>query len=113
MKSKISTKSPALSPFKNRCYALLMKIPRGQVTTYKALAEALHCRSYQAVGQALSANPNLIEVPCHRVVKSNGELGGYALGQEKKAALLKQEGVEVKNGHIVNLDEICFVFADN
>ncbi|MDG6777674.1 MGMT family protein [Thiomicrorhabdus sp. zzn3] len=113
MKSKTATNPPSISLFQKHCYALLMKIPCGQVTTYKALAEALHCRSYQAVGQALSANPNLIEVPCHRVVKSNGELGGYALGQERKEALLKQEGVEVTDGRIVNLDEICFVFTDN
>ena len=79
--------------FNERCYALLMQIPRGKVVTYADIAHQLGGKAYQAVGNAMASNPNPIEVPCHRVVNSNGAIGKFALGTEKKIALLKAEGI--------------------
>lgn len=86
--------------FSERCYALLRSVPRGKVTTYKALAEALHCKAYRAVGNAMNKNPYAPRVPCHRVIASNGSLGGFASGVKKKRAMLKQEGVAIEKGRV-------------
>lgn len=86
--------------FNGRCYAVLRKVPRGKVTTYKEIATALHSKAYRAVGSAMNKNPYAPKVPCHRVVNSDGSLGGFASGPKKKAAMLKKEGVEIKKGKI-------------
>lgn len=91
--------------FACRCYELLKSIPRGKVTTYKEMAKALNTKAWRAVGSAMTKNPNLISIPCHRVVRSNGEIGEYALGAESKAELLRSEGVSVANGKVLNLSE--------
>lgn len=96
--------------FNQKCYELLKKIPEGKVTTYKALAQALGTKAYRAVGNAMNKNDNAPAIPCHRVVGSDGKLTGYAFGLERKAALLKQEGVEVKDNKIVNLNK--FIVTD-
>ncbi|GKT11177.1 MAG: methylated-DNA-[protein]-cysteine S-methyltransferase [Thiomicrorhabdus sp.] len=96
--------------FNEQCYQLLLKIPKGRVTTYKAIAEALNCRAYQAVGNAMNQNPNPIKVPCHRVVNSDGRLGGFALGTDKKVELLLLEGVEIKDNRVVNFKACFFEF---
>jgi methylated-DNA-[protein]-cysteine S-methyltransferase len=75
-------------------YSVLMRIPEGQVTTYGDIAKALGCPgASRAVGQILNRNPNPIVVPCHRVVMSDGKLGGYALGKARKKELLRKEGL--------------------
>lgn len=86
--------------FNERCYALLKRVPRGKVTTYKALATAMKSKAYRAVGNAMNKNPHAPEVPCHRVISSDGKIGGFALGQRKKISMLKEEGIEVKKGKI-------------
>lgn len=96
--------------FSARCYALLGKVPAGKVTTYKILAEALGSRAYRAVGRAMATNPHPVEMPCHRVVKSNGEIGGYVSGKARKIALLEAEGVPVKTGRIVDLEARLYRF---
>jgi methylated-DNA-[protein]-cysteine S-methyltransferase len=69
-------------------------IPRGSVSTYGLLAARLgKPKAVRAVGQALAMNPFPIIVPCHRAVRSNGELGGYQGGPAMKRALLEREGV--------------------
>lgn len=85
-----------ISPFQKRVYALTAQIPKGAVCTYKTLAEVLGCRSAQAVGQALKRNPFAPEVPCHRVIRSDGSLGGY-MGEygNKKRLLLEAEGISI------------------
>ena len=88
-----------------KIYDLLSLIPKGRVTTYKALADKLKTKAYRGVGQIVGANPNAPQVPCHRVVKSDGSISGYAFGVEKKIALLKSEGIEVKGGKIVDFDK--------
>jgi methylated-DNA-[protein]-cysteine S-methyltransferase len=84
----------------------------GKVTTYGAIAKAMGSpRAARAVGQALGANQNPIVVPCHRVVRSDGVLGGYSGGEgpRTKAKLLAREGVPVTAGRI-NLSR--YLFAD-
>ncbi len=98
--------------FNERCYALLLKIPKGRVTTYKAIAEALDCKAYQAVGNAMNHNPNPVTVPCHRVVNSDGRLGGYAFGSERKVALLTEEGIGIENGKIQDFEAVYFDFTE-
>lgn len=86
--------------FSERCYALLRCVPKGKVTTYKALAEALGTRAYRAVGNAMNKNPYAPRVPCHRVICSDCSLGGFASGVKKKIAMLRKEGVEIKKSAI-------------
>lgn len=90
-------------------YKLLVKIPRGKVTTYKELANKIGIKSYRGVGQILKHNPNAPEVPCHRVVKTNGDLGGYAgTNTHQKAILLENEGVTIRNSRIIDLEKYMY-----
>ena len=75
-------------------------MPKGKVTTYKALARRLNTKAYRAVGNAMKKNPYSPKVPCHRVINSNGNLEGYAHGLKKKIQILKIEGVKIKNNKI-------------
>ncbi|HID47137.1 MAG TPA: MGMT family protein [Methanococcaceae archaeon] len=93
---------------RDRCYKLIARIPRGRITTYKEVAEALGIKGYRLVGMFLSRNPRPVEIPCHRVVKSNGDVGGYIFGVEKKIELLRSEGIVVKNRKIENLQRYFF-----
>jgi len=86
--------------FNQRVWNLCSKIPKGKVTTYKIIASKLGTKAYRAVGNALKANPYAPEVPCHRVIKSNGEVGGFARGTKNKIRLLKKEGVKIKDNKI-------------
>lgn len=80
------------TPFQLRVWQAVRRIPYGQVTTYQALAGTLGLpRGARAVGQALGANPLPIIIPCHRVVASNGSLGGYRAGLQYKDQLLAWE----------------------
>lgn len=104
------------SPFQKRVYAAVSQIPRGKVTTYKALAAAIGCGSAQAVGQALRHNPYAPEVPCHRVITASLSLGGFygetsGAAQARKRTLLEKEGVHFKNGHLVD-PRLCYRFTD-
>ena len=96
--------------FNERCYELLKKIPEGKVATYKEMANALGSSAWRAVGSAMAKNINLITIPCHRVVRSDGGIGQYALGTDKKSELLVNEGVEVFKNKIANLDKYFFRF---
>jgi methylated-DNA-[protein]-cysteine S-methyltransferase len=82
---------------------LLQLIPTGYVTTYKALAKVLNTNP-RYVGYLVKENKNPIIIPCHRVIKSDGSLGGYTLNRrslpEFKERLLRVEGVEVVNGRV-------------
>ena len=95
---------------REKVYQLLCEIPKGQVTTYKELAKRLKTRGYRAVGQIVGKNPNAPKVPCHRVVRTDGGLGGYAFGLDKKIAILASEKVEVKDGKIVNFEKKLYRF---
>ena len=86
--------------FNELCYRVLREVPKGKVTTYKEIARALHSKAYRAVGNAMNKNPYAPGVPCHRVINSDGSIGGFASGTKKKIEMLKKEGVEVKKGKI-------------
>ena len=99
-----------MASFSQRVLNLVQKIPRGRVATYKELARALGNPGFaRAVGNALSKNPHLIKIPCHRVVCSNGRVGGYASGRERKKKLLEEEGIEIV-GETIDLRKYGFSF---
>lgn len=79
--------------FQRSVWYQLLSIPYGQVRTYTQLAESIDFpRAVRAVARALANNPILIGIPCHRVVRKDGSLGGYRGGIDLKKALLKIEG---------------------
>lgn len=78
--------------FQRRVWKELMRIPFGKTISYKALADRLKTRGYQAVGSANGKNPLCIIIPCHRVLSHDGTLGGYSGGLDKKIKLLNLEG---------------------
>lgn len=81
------------TPFQRSVWRACARIPRGQVRSYGQLAVMAGCpSSARAVGQAMAANPIPIVIPCHRVVRSDGSLGGYGLGVRLKKQLLRLEG---------------------
>ncbi len=83
--------SGEITEFQRKVYLELLNIPEGETISYGELAKRIGCRSAQAVGQALHRNPFAPDVPCHRVIKSDGTLGGYAFGADRKAELLRAE----------------------
>jgi len=85
--------------FNEKCYNVVKRVPKGKVISYKQIAEELGCKAYRAVGNAMNKNCNK-DVPCHRVVKSDGGVGGFARGQREKIRLLKKEGVKIENNKI-------------
>jgi len=99
--------------FDEKVWNLMKEIPKGKVTTYKIIAEKMGSKAYRAVGNACRRNPYAPIVPCHRVVNSDGRIGGFS-GQtsgdqiEKKTQILKEEGIEVKNGKVENFRKKLF-----
>ena len=99
-------------------YHLVKQIPRGKVTTYGAIARALkQPGASRRVGQILKRNPSPIIVPCHRVIRSDGRIGGYCGNNpskiRRKLMLLKSEGIKFKTGKepcVVPLRQ--FLFTD-
>jgi methylated-DNA-[protein]-cysteine S-methyltransferase len=100
-----------MNSFNEKCYELLKLIPEGKVTTYREMARALNSRAWRAVGSAMAKNKNLYIIPCHRVVRSDGSIGEYALGTNKKAEILISEGVAVVEGKVKNLDDFMHKFS--
>jgi methylated-DNA-[protein]-cysteine S-methyltransferase len=98
-----------MKTFAERVYKATKEIPKGKVSTYKDIANALNSKAYRAVGNALNKNPYAPKVPCHRVVASDGALGGFATGIKKKIELLKKEGVIISNKKI-NLQRFGYKF---
>ena len=97
--------------FELRVYESCRRIPSGKVSTYRELARALDCGSAQAIGQALKRNPYAPEVPCHRVVRSDGRIGGFAGHTdgpeiERKIKLLRAEGVRIDDTRRVHEDDL-------
>jgi methylated-DNA-[protein]-cysteine S-methyltransferase len=109
--------TPIIS-FKESVYDKCKEIPKGNISTYKDIAVQLNNqKACQAVGTALSKNPYAPIVPCHRVVNSDGRLGGF-FGKtssesneiKRKIKLLNDEGITVTNGKIDNFQNIRYVF---
>ena len=81
-----------MTTFTKRVYRVVSKIPLGEVRSYKWVArEAGRPAAFRAVGQILKHNPFPLIVPCHRVINSNGRLGGYRWGNKTKQRLLRLE----------------------
>ena len=109
-------KSTSANPtrFEKTVYNAVKLIPRGRVSTYRAVAEKTGCRSCQAVGQALKRNQNSPIIPCHRVISSNLTIGGFMgkrTGQavKRKISLLSKEGVKFESGQLVDPSRL-FIF---
>jgi methylated-DNA-[protein]-cysteine S-methyltransferase len=84
------------TPFQRAVWAAMRTIPYGETRSYQWIARRIgKPRATRAVGNACGRNPLLIVQPCHRVVGSNGELGGFSGGLDLKKALLKLEGVDL------------------
>ena len=92
-------------------YKLRMGIPAGKIATYGDIAKALgHPFSARTVGNILNKNPNPIVVPCHRIVCSNGKLGGYAYGSAVKRKQLENEGIKFQNDAVKDFGICRIVF---
>lgn len=101
-----------MSSFK-KIYEIVAKIPKGKVLTYKKVAELAginpKASGARVVGFAMHANKDIVRVPCHRVVGSNGELTGYARGgTSKKRGILKKEGVKFLDSNTVDLQKSLY-----
>ncbi|MFW9867225.1 MAG: methylated-DNA--[protein]-cysteine S-methyltransferase [Candidatus Thorarchaeota archaeon] len=100
----------------NKCFDIQKKvllaeyeIPRGWISTYKRIAEKIGIPSgARVVGNALARNPFPIIIPCHRAIKTNGELGGFQGGVSMKRILLEMEGIEFSNRGKVITDRIYY-----
>ena len=92
-------------------YKKLLEVPKGKITTYGELAKAVGLKNGQrAVGKIMNKNPYPVIIPCHRVVKSDGKIGGYAYGEEIKSDMLTREGIIIKNGKILDLENKIYRF---
>lgn len=102
---------PMSTVFEKKVYAALKRIPRGKVTTYARLAKAIGSpNAARAVGNALGKNQKIGQIPCHRVVRADGSLGGFALGKAEKVKYISREGVIVRNGKIADFRRRLFDF---
>lgn len=94
-----------------KIYKKLLEVPEGKITTYGALAKAVGLHNGQRViGNIMNNNPYPVIIPCHRVVKSDGKVGGYAYGEKVKVNMLTKEGLEIKNGKISNFKNCIHKF---
>ncbi len=99
--------------FSDRIYEQLKHVPVGRVTTYHDLAQSIGTRAYRAVGRAMRDNPYAPKVPCHRVVRNDGSLGGF-MGHtegseiEKKKQMLIEEGIGISGNKVVDLEKVRF-----
>ena len=85
-----------MGTFAKQVLAATSRVPFGRTTTYGELAERIgHPRAARAVGTALGSNPVPVVVPCHRVLRAGGALGGYGGGLPRKELLLELEGIHL------------------
>ena len=91
----------------HQIYKKLLEVPKGKVTTYLELAKAVGLKNGQrAIGRIMNKNPFPVIVPCHRVILSTGKVGGYAWGEKIKIQMLSREGIEIKEGKILDNNKI-------
>ncbi|MDD4304822.1 MAG: MGMT family protein [Patescibacteria group bacterium] len=89
--------------FSEKVYKIVSKVPKGKVITYKQVATlAGNTKACRAVGNILNKNYNP-QIPCHRVIRSDGKIGGYNRGEKKKREILKKEKILVKNEKFIKL----------
>lgn len=107
----MKSKSIISKSFQEKVWALTKRVPRGKVTTYGQIAKELKKpRAYRAVGNALNKNPYAPIVPCHRVIRSDGSVGGFASGNKNKIKLLTKEGIEIEHSKIKNFKKFIYRF---
>ncbi|MEO9309335.1 MAG: MGMT family protein [Nitrososphaera sp.] len=100
-----------MNELERQVYRALLKVPKGKVTTYGELAKAVGLKNGQrTIGRIMNKNPFPVIIPCHRVVKSDGKVGGYFYGQEVKTKMLSAEGINVQNGKIQEWEKSIFRF---
>lgn len=96
--------------FEKKVWNACKRIPKGKISTYSEIAKIIgNKNSARAVGNALNKNPYK-NVPCHRVVKSSGEIGGFARGKKEKVKLLRKEGIRIENNRILDFRNIIYTF---
>lgn len=94
-----------------KVYKKLLEVPKGKVTTYGELAKAIGLKNGQRViGKIMNKNPYPVIIPCHRVIKSDGKIGGYAWGEKVKAKMLSNEGIKIENGKILDVEKSIYRF---
>ena len=94
-----------------KVYRKLLRVPKGKVTTYGELANAVGLKNGQrTIGMIMKKNPFPVIIPCHRVVKSDGKIGGYAYGERVKSKMLANEGIKIENEKIIDFDKTRFYF---
>lgn len=94
-----------------KVYKKLLEVPKGKITTYGNLAKAIGLKNGQRViGKIMNKNPYPVIVPCHRVIKSDGKIGGYAWGEKVKTKMLSNEGIKIKNGKILEVEKSIYRF---
>lgn len=92
-------------------YKKLLEVPKGKVTTYGDLARAVGLENGQRIiGQIMARNPFQVIVPCHRVVKSDGKIGGFFYGDKVKTKMLSDEGIKISDGKIKDWEKTVFRF---
>jgi len=85
---------PEGTPFQKKVWKELLKIPSGQTVSYRDIARRIgHPKAFRAVGNAVGKNPLPITIPCHRVIRCDGKIGGYSGGAGKKRRLLAREKI--------------------
>jgi O-6-methylguanine DNA methyltransferase len=101
------------SVFAKKVYNIVKKIPKGKVCTYKLIANALDKPgASQAIGRVLATNTHY-DVPCHRVVCSDGKISGY-FGKSTDGAIyarvlmLRSEGLKIKDGKVVDIEKVLY-----
>ena len=92
-------------------YKKLLKVKKGKVTTYSDLAKAVGLKNGQRfIGTIMKKNSYPVIIPCHRVVKSDGKIGGYSYGEKVKLKMLEKEGIKIKDRKIIDFDKEKFYF---
>lgn len=98
-----------ITAFEYSVYKTVAEIPKGKISTYLEVARAIgKPKTARAVGNALNKNPFAPEIPCHRVVKSDGTIGGFAGGYRRKRKMLEEEGIKFKNNKIVDYARLTY-----
>lgn len=100
-KEQIHETSSIKTNFERDVIVEVASIPHGSVKTYKDIANSLNTRGYRAVGTAIGKNPFPIVVPCHRVVRSDGKIGGFRGGKQMKINMLTNEGFTIKSDRVM------------
>ena len=95
--------------FEKQVYRIVAEIPRGEVRSYRWVAEKIGSpRAYRAVGNALNKNRHPQSIPCHRVIRSDGSIGGYAKGSALKVDILRREGLDVDKMRCYNRKQAAY-----